>query len=139
MSFFVIAGNRYAPASSLAPAIAALKERGVSRVLNDYDFGGYLIWAGIPVAIDGRTELYGERFMVELDNAMTLKNPDALFRLLASQRIDATLLRRQTPAAQLLDHVDGWKKVYADNDVVAHMRDPSARHTAEPEIKPASH
>lgn len=139
MSLFVIAGNRYAPASSLAPAIAALKERGVSRVLNDYDFGGYLIWAGIPVAIDGRTELYGERFMVELDNAMTLKNPDALFRLLASQRIDATLLRRQTPAAQLLDHVDGWKKVYADNDVVAHMRDPSARHTAEPEIKPASH
>lgn len=138
MSAFVIAGNRYAPSSSLAPAVAALKERGVSRVLNDYDFGGYLIWAGIPVAIDGRTELYGERFMVELDDAMMLKNPDALFRLLASQRIDATLLRRQTPAAQLLDHVDGWKKVFADDNAVAHARDPSARHTAEPEIKPAS-
>jgi len=138
MSSFVMMGNRYAPSSGLAPAVAALKERSVSRVLNDYDFGGYLIWAGVPVAIDGRTELYGERFMADLDNAMTLKNPDALFRLLASQRIDATLLRRQTPAAQLLDHVDGWKKVYADSDVVIHARDPSARHTAEPEIKPAS-
>jgi len=138
MSAFVIAGNRYAPSSSLAPAVAALKERGASRVLNDYDFGGYLIWTGIPVAIDGRTELYGERFMVEVDDAMMLKNPDALFNLLESRRIDATLLRRQTPAAQLLDHVDGWKKVFADDNAVAHVRDPSARHTREPEIKPAS-
>lgn len=138
MSSFVMKTNRYAPTSHLAPALAALKANRASRVLNDYDFGGYLIWAGIPVAIDGRTELYGERFMVELDNAMTLKSPDALFNLLASQRIGATLLRRQTPAAQLLDHVDGWRKVFADGDVVAHVRDPSARHTAEPEIKPAS-
>lgn len=138
MSSFVIMTNRFAPASYLAPAVAALKERGVVRVLNDYDFGGYLIWSGIPVAIDGRTELYGERFMVELDDAMTLKSPDALFNLLTSQRIDATLLRRQTPAAQLLDHVDGWRKVFADENAVAHVRDPSARHTAEPEIKPAS-
>lgn len=110
----------------------------MSRVLNDYDFGGYLIWAGVPVAIDGRTELYGERFMVELDRTMTLKSPDALFVMLKSYRIDATLLWRRTPAAQLLDHVDGWKKVFADDNVVAHVRDPSARHSVEPEIKPAS-
>ncbi len=138
LTFAVIAMGRYAPPSGLAPAVAALKERGVSRVLNDYDFGGYLIWAGIPVAIDGRTELYGERFMVKLDNAMTLKSPDALFNLLKLHRIDATLLRRTTPAAQLLDHVDGWKKVFADDAVVAHVRDPSARHSVAPEIKPAS-
>lgn len=138
LSSFVIETNRYAPVSNLAPAVAALKERGVSRILNDYDFGGYLIWAGIPVAIDGRTELYGERFMVDLDNAMTLKNPDALFNLLTSQKIDATLLLRQTPAAQLLDHVDGWKRIFADDTIVAHVRDPAARHSAEPEIKPAS-
>ncbi|MBX9819217.1 hypothetical protein [Afipia birgiae] len=138
ITLVALAMGRYAPASGIAPAVAALKERGVSRVLNDYDYGGYLIWAGIPVAIDGRTELYGERFMVELDRAMTLKSPDALFDMLKSHRIDATLLRRSTPAAQLLDHVDGWKKIFADDDVVAHVRDPSARHSAGPEIKPAS-
>lgn len=135
---FVMATGRYAPPSGIAPAVAALKERGVSRVLNDYDFGGYLIWSGVPVAIDGRTELYGERFMVEVDRAMTLKRPDALFDMLKSYRIDATLLWRRTPAAQLLDHVDGWKKVFADDNVVAHVRDPSARHSAEPKIEPAS-
>lgn len=138
MTTFVIVASRYAPPSGIAPAVAALKERGVSRVLNDYDFGGYLIWAGVPVAIDGRTELYGERFMVELDRAMTLKSPDALFDVLKLHRIDATLLWRRTPAAQLLDHVDGWKKVFADDNVVAHVRDSSARHSVEPEIKPAS-
>ncbi|WP_024576396.1 MULTISPECIES: hypothetical protein [unclassified Afipia] len=135
---FAIATGRYTPPSGIAPAVAALKDRGVSRVLNDYDFGGYLIWSGVPVAIDGRTELYGERFMVDLDRAMMLKNPDVLFDMLKSQRIDATLLWRRTPAAQLFDHVDGWKKVFADDNVVAHVRDPSARHLAEPEIKPAS-
>lgn len=135
---FVMATGRYAPPTGIAPAVAALKERGVSRVLNDYDFGGYLIWSGVPVAIDGRTELYGERFMVDVDRAMTLKRPDALFDMLKSYRIDATLLWRRTPAAQLLDHADGWKKVFADDNVVAHVRDPSARHSAEPEIKPAS-
>lgn len=133
-----MATGRYAPPTGIAPAVAALKERGVSRVLNDYDFGGYLIWSGVPVAIDGRTELYGERFMVDVDRAMTLKRPDALFDMLKSYRIDATLLWRRTPAAQLLDHADGWKKVFADDNVVAHVRDPSARHSAEPEIKPAS-
>ena len=138
MTAIVITTSRYAPPSGIAPAVAALKERGVSRVLNDYDFGGYLIWAGVPVAIDGRTELYGERFMVELDRTMTLKSPDALFVMLKSYRIDATLLWRRTPAAQLLDHVDGWKKVFADDNVVAHVRDPSARHSVEPEIMPAS-
>lgn len=135
---FVIVTSRYAPPSSIAPAVAALKQRGVARVLNDYDFGGYLIWSGIPVAIDGRTELYGEQFMVELDRAMSLKSPDALFRMLDTYRIDATLLRRRMPAAQLLDHIDGWQKVFIGDGVVAHVRDPSARHSAEPEIKPPS-
>ena len=76
--------------------------------------------------------------MVDLDRAMMLKNPDVLFDMLKSERIDATLLWRRTPAAQLFDHVDGWKKVFADDNVVAHVRDPSVRHLAEPEIKPAS-
>ena len=66
--------RQYTPSERAAPiaAVDALKKLHVSRVFNDYDFGGYLIWEGIPVAIDGRTELYGERFMVEVDDAMML-------------------------------------------------------------------
>jgi hypothetical protein len=121
-----IALGRYAPPAGVAPAVAALKARGVSRVLNDYDFGGYLIRAGIPVAIDGRTELYGENFMLELDHAMTLKNPTMLFDVIDKYRIDATLLPPATPAVSLLDHLQGWQRVYADNVAVVHVREPSA-------------
>lgn len=121
-----IAIGRYAPPSGVAPAVAALKARGVSRVLNDYDFGGYLIRAGIPVAIDGRTELYGENFMIELDRAMTLKNPATLFNVIDKYRIDATLLPPATPAVSMLDHLQGWQRVYSDDVAVVHIREPGA-------------
>lgn len=121
-----IALARYAPPAGVAPAVAALKARGVSRVLNDYDFGGYLIRAGIPVAIDGRTELYGENFMIELDQAMTLKNPATLFDVIDKYRIDATLLPPATPAVSLFDHLQGWHRVYADSVAVVHVREPDA-------------
>lgn len=121
-----IAMGRYAPPAGVAPAVAALKARGVSRVLNDYDFGGYLIRAGISVAIDGRTELYGENFMIELDQAMTLKNPATLFDVIDKYRIDATLLPPATPAVSLFDHLQGWHRVYADNVAVVHVREPGA-------------
>lgn len=121
-----IAVGQYAPPAGVAPAVAALKARSVSRVLNDYDFGGYLIRAGIPVAIDGRTELYGEKFMIEFDRAMTLKNPATLFDVIDKYRIDATLLPPATPAVSLLDHLQGWQRVYADDVAVVHVREPGA-------------
>jgi hypothetical protein len=129
-----VAMGRYAPPSGVAPAVAALKARGVSRVLNDYDFGGYLIRAGIPVAIDGRTELYGEDFMIEFDRAMTLKNPATLFGVIDKYRIDATLLPPATPAVSLLDHLQGWQRVYADDVAVVHIRESGA--PAQTKIKP---
>ena len=129
-----VAMGRYAPPAGVAPAVAALKARGVSRVLNDYDFGGYLIRAGIPVAIDGRTELYGENFMIEFDRAMTLKNPATLFDVIDKYRIDATLLPPATPAVSLLDHLQGWQRVYADDVAVVHIREPGA--PAQTKLKP---
>jgi hypothetical protein len=37
--------------------MTALKKLNLARVLNDYDFGGYLIANGVAPFIDGRTEL----------------------------------------------------------------------------------
>jgi hypothetical protein len=39
-----------------------IKAHNLRRVLNDRAFGGYLIWRQMPVFIDGRAELYGEKF-----------------------------------------------------------------------------
>jgi hypothetical protein len=115
---------RYEPRGQIAPAHAVdvIKANGVQRVLNDYDLGGYLISRGVAPFIDGRTELYGEAFVVRHHRAVKLEDVADFFRLLDEYQIDATLLNPATPAAGLLDRMSGWRRVYADDLAVVHMR-----------------
>jgi hypothetical protein len=115
-------------------AVVELKKLPVSRVFNDYDFGGYLIANGVPTFIDGRTELFGEKFFVDHNNASGLMEPENLFRLLDQYKIEATLMRTQSAATKLLDHMDGWQKVYSDDIATIHLRKEGALHTREPVI-----
>jgi hypothetical protein len=115
-------------------AVAELKTLNVSRVFNDYDFGGFLIASGVAPFIDGRTELYGEKFFVDHNAASGLMEPENLFRLLDEYRIEATFMRTQSAATKLLDHVDGWQKVYSDDIATIHLRKKGAAHTHEPAV-----
>jgi hypothetical protein len=135
-----VAMGQYTPAANVTPAaaVAILKQHRAQRVFNDYAYGGYMISQGIAPYIDGRTELYGEKFVVEHNAARRLLRPAEFFKLLERHKIDATLLDRRAPAAQVLDQVDGWRKIFIDDEVVVHVRDRAARHSVEPEIKPAS-
>ena len=130
--------HRFQPHASGSPvaAVAALKKLNLDRVFNDYDFGGYLIANGVAPFIDGRTELYGEKFFVDHNAATRLVEPENLFRLLEEYRIEATLMRTQSAATKLLDHIDGWQKVYADDIATIHVRKVGAVHTAEPAVDP---
>ncbi len=129
---------RFEPNMHSAPvaAVDELKTLNVARVFNDYDFGGYLIYRGVPTFIDGRTELYGEKFFVDHNAASGLMKPENLFRLLDQYRIQATLMRTQSAATKLLDHVDGWQKVYSDDIATIHVRKAGAVHTREPAVDP---
>jgi hypothetical protein len=108
-------------------------------VFNDYDFGGYLIANGVATFIDGRTELFGEKFFVDHNAASGLMEPENLFRLLDQYKIEATLMRTQSAATKLLDHMDGWRKVYSDDIATIHVRAPGAAHTLQPAIDPKAH
>ncbi len=116
--------SSYAPNAWISPsaAVSMLKVYGAKRVFNDYDLGGYLIWRGVPTYIDGRTELYGEDFMVEHNAASALAKPMKFFELLNDYNIDATILRRQTAGSKLLDRLPEWQQVYADDVAVVHIR-----------------
>jgi hypothetical protein len=129
--------HRFEPHTRGSPvaAVAALKQLDLTRVFNDYDFGGYLIANGVAPFIDGRTELYGEKFFVDHNAASGLMEPENLFRLLDQYRIEATLMRTQSAATKLLDHIDGWQKVYSDDIATIHVRKPGAVHTIEPAVK----
>jgi hypothetical protein len=108
--------------NSPVAAVDALKASHAKRVLNDAFFGGYLIWRDVPVFIDGRAELYGEEFVMKYFHALFLKDVNALYDLLKVYDIDALLLKRDTPASLLVDHLDGWQRVYADETAVLHVR-----------------
>ncbi|WP_407176584.1 hypothetical protein [Bradyrhizobium sp. STM 3562] len=137
-TFAYAAVHRFEPNMRGAPvaAVTELKKLNLARVLNDYDFGGYLIYRDVPTFIDGRTELYGEKFFVDHNAASGLMEPDNLFRLLDQYEIQATLMRTQSAATKLLDHMDGWQKIYSDDIATIHLRKAGATHTREPAIDP---
>jgi hypothetical protein len=130
--------HRFAPNTNNSPvaAVTELKKLNLARVFNDYDFGGYLIANNVAPFIDGRTELYGEKFFVDHNAASGLMEPENLFRLLDQYNIEATLMRTQSAATKLLDHLDGWQKVYADDLATIHVRKAGAVHTIEPVVNP---
>jgi hypothetical protein len=105
-----------------ATALAAVQAEHVTGpVLNDYGFGGYLIFAGVPPFIDGRAELYGDAFIKRHVEAMLLTG-DGLPHILDQYGIAWTLIAPERPAVMLLDHLPGWRRLYADDVAVVHVR-----------------
>lgn len=105
-----------------AAALNVLHQRQAARIFNDYQFGGFLIANGVPTFIDGRAELYGETFLMNYLRAVEGRSPNEIAGLLDEFHVDATLLAPDRPAAQLLDHMPGWTRVYADDIAIAHVR-----------------
>lgn len=91
-------------------------------VVNDYAFGGYLIWNGIKPFIDSRADLYGDIF---LDNyaALTAPDKDALASTLAFYHARWTIFRADRPVVKLMDATPGWHRFYADKLAVIHVHD----------------
>ncbi len=107
-----------APFSALAHVPAVLRGQ---PVLNDYAFGGFLIFAGVRPFIDARAELYGPTF---LQRYAAVIRPDrqALDGVLGEYGIGWTMLSPSNPAVQLMDGKAGWCRVYADAVAVVHAR-----------------
>lgn len=86
------------------------------NMLNDYVYGGYLIWAAPdhPVFIDGRSDVfestgvlaeYGKWAWLQTDPNVLLKQYNIGFCLLA----------HTSPMAHVLPFLPNWKTVYSDN------------------------
>lgn len=117
-------------------AVDALQKRHAQRIFSTAPFGGYLVSRDIKSFIDGRAELYGEKFVIDYFDAVTAKDVETLLRLLDTYQIDAILLTPDMPATKVLDHIAGWKRVYADNIAVIHVRDDqTAAASTVPELR----
>ena len=113
---------RPAPQNTPAAAVAVADLARAGPVLNDYSFGGYLIFAGIPTFIDGRGELYGGPFIARYNRDLSLADLPDFLKLLDQYKFGATLLAPDTPAIALLDHLPDWQRVYSDDVAVVHKR-----------------
>lgn len=117
----------FLPQQTPVAAVDLLRERGAKRIFSTAPFGGYLISRDMKAFIDGRAELYGEKFVLDYFDAVEASKVGTLLHLLEEYRIDATLLNATSPAAQVLDHTEGWKRLYKDDIAVIHVRDDGPR------------
>ena len=106
------------PGAALDHVPAALRAQ---PVLNDYGFGGYLIFKGVRPFIDGRTDLYGDTFMDGYYQLIRLGST-ALGPALDQRHIAWTILPPTAPATAAMDHQPGWRRLYADRFAVVHVR-----------------
>jgi hypothetical protein len=105
-------------------AVEFIQREGLSgRMLNDYNYGGYLIWA-LPqkkVFVDGRADVYEWTGVLQdfADWATLQVDPNVL---LEKYGIDFCLLTRHSPMSKVLPYLPGWKKAYSDDDSVVFVR-----------------
>jgi hypothetical protein len=118
-------------------AVDVLQRRHAERIFSTSPFGGYLMSRDIKAFIDGRAELYGEKFVIDYFDAVTAKDVDTLLQIFDKYQIDATLLTPGLPATKIMDHLAGWKRLYADSIAVVHIRDEPPKATAPlvPELR----
>jgi hypothetical protein len=120
------AGRSFAPAPRFMPeaALAAARQAGLTGpVFNDYPFGGWLIAQGVQTYIDGRAELFGPAFVVDVTRAVSLRDLPRLDAILDSGQVQWTLLDPATQAVAYLDRKPGWRRVFADGVAVVHARE----------------
>ncbi len=103
----------------------------VGPMINDYTYGGYLIWAAPdhPVFVDGRGDVFEwTGVLSEFGRWATLQeNPNIL---LDKYGVNFCVLARTAPMAQVLQLLPNWKAVYSDQMSMIFVR------TSEPSNTP---
>lgn len=105
-------------------AVEFIQRSGLSgRMLNDYAYGGYLIWAAPehPVFVDGRADVY-EPAGVLADYMKFTTSEIGSPSILDKYRIDYCFVAQDEPIARVLPLIPGWRKVYGDKQAVIFAR-----------------
>lgn len=92
-------------------------------LFNSYYWGGFLTWylPQYPVAIDGRTDLYGPDFNIRYADVMSARAHYSTF--LPLYNAATILVEKDSLAGKALPNVRGFKTVYSDNLAVVLVRE----------------
>jgi hypothetical protein len=93
------------------------------NVLNDYDFGGSLIFHGVPTFVDGRSgQLFLGKFAADIAETVKPEGSSVFMRQLDEYHIGWTLLRNADPRNLVLATLPQWQRAYSDKDVMIYRR-----------------
>jgi hypothetical protein len=113
------------PDGSIAPnaAIDFVRQNGISgNVFNSYEFGGYLIFSGIPTFIDGRVTPYTDDFLRKHSEAVNLVDINKAFLLLDEYKVAWVILHPVEALAKALGQSALWYEAYSDKNSVVFVR-----------------
>lgn len=96
-------------------AVDFLIENGLGEAhgYNSYGWGGYLIWRGLPVFVDGRADVYGDQFLFYYLQSYKLQ-PDWR-KPLDDFAVDYVLMEHDSPLITLLGTQPNWQQIYSDD------------------------
>ena len=134
LSGFILSVSTPTPPASTTPsgAVDAAIAAGLGQlpVYNEYAYGGYLIYRGIPVYIDGRADMYGTRYVQDYLDAIDPTDSEGFSKTLDERQIEWTLFRTKSPQTAYLDRQTGWEVFYTDDHSTIHRR----RHPETPTV-----
>jgi hypothetical protein len=108
--------------SFASAALASVPDTVRARpVLNEYAFGGLLIFSGIQPFIDGRADLYGDEGMQRYLSIVRGK-ADVLEAVLCQYNIGWTMFPPASVVPEFMDREPGWRRIYTDKLAIIHMR-----------------
>jgi hypothetical protein len=90
-------------------------------IFDNYNFGGYLLWSGQRVFIDGRSELYEDGGVLSDYLYISALKPGAL-TVLYNYGVRSCLLDRGGPLSTVLRASPDWRRVYVDNLTALYIR-----------------
>jgi len=95
-------------------AVDYLEHTGLarSRGYNNYGWGGYLIWRGLPVFVDGRADVYGDDFLFYYLKSYDVK--EDWRRPLDDFDVEYVLMQKGSALSTVLAASGSWEEAYAD-------------------------
>lgn len=95
-------------------AVDFMEREGLTNrhVYNNYGWGGYLVWRGVPTFIDGRADVYGDEFIRKFVKAHFGRED---WRVpLDEYSVECVLIVRDSRLRTLLLESGGWREAYRD-------------------------
>ena len=103
-------------------ALDAVRDTGITGpVMNSYGFGGALIFEGIPTFVDGRADRLFDNGAFIATYFDAAGDAEAVTAYLTDHAIGWTLLNPRDPNVAVMDALDGWQRLHADENAIVHV------------------